>query len=228
MATSAERYVAAQNGAVRLAIRALEAFWKSADLSDPVGTARALEAFWVDLIATYGEVTATLAADRFEEATGMPATMVRPVDPERAAARARWAVGPLFNGDGDAWARLALLVDELVKQPGRSTMIRSARDHGIRFARVPAGSETCAFCLMLAGRGAVYATSSSAGQGRKFHGACDCQIEPVRDADDLERLRAQGYDPDDLNDKYLTARGKADSGSTKTILSELREQEGIH
>ena len=50
----------------------------------------------------------------------------------------------------------------------------------------------------------------------------------VRDDDDLDRLKADGYDPDDLNDKYLTARGKADSGSTKTILSELREQEGIH
>lgn len=228
MATSAERYAAAQNGAVQLAVRVLESFWKSADLSDPVGTSTALQELWAELIATYGDLTATLAADRFEELTGLAATMVRPVDPERANARAGWATAPLFTGDGDSWARLLLLVDELVKQPGRSTMIRSVRDHGIRFARVPVGSETCAFCLMLAGRGAVYATSSSAGQGRKFHGACDCRIEPVRDIDDLARLKADGYDPDDLNDKYLTARGKADSGSTKTILSELREQEGIH
>ena len=220
-------YTKAQTGAVRLAMRDLERVWRSLDLSDPYAAARALERVWAELIGLYGEVTATLAADRFEDLTGLPAVMVRPVDPERAEARMRWAVGPLFDGDGDAWARLALLVDELVKQPGRSTMIRSAREHGIRYARVPVG-DTCAFCLMLASRGAVYASAASAGDGRKFHGDCDCDVQPVKTDSDLDRLRSEGYDPDALREQYLDARKAAGSGSTKAVLATLREQAGTN
>ena len=216
-------YTKAQNGAVALAMRDLERVWRSLDLSDPYAAARALERVWAELIGLYGEVTATLAADRFEDLTGLPAVMVRPVDPERAEARMRWAVGPLFDGDGDAWGRLVLLVDELVKQPGRSTMIRSAREHGIRYARVPVG-DTCAFCLMLASRGAVYASATSAGAGRKFHGDCSCDVQPVKTDSDLDRLRDEGYDPDALREQYLDARNAADSGATKAILATLREQ----
>ena len=219
-------YTKAQNGAVALAMRDLERVWRSLDMSDPYAAARVLEGVWAELIGLYGEVTATLAADRFEDLTGLPAVMVRPVDPERAESRMRWAVGPLFDGDGDAWARLVLLVDELVKQPGRSTMIRSAREHGIRYARVPVG-DTCAFCLMLASRGAVYATEKSAGRknsGNEFHGDCDCDVQPVKTDSDLDRLRGEGYDPDALREQYLDARKAADSGSTKAILATLREQ----
>lgn len=193
-----EQYVAAQNGAVKLALRELLAFWRTLDLSDGLGARVALEGFWPDLLARYGEITATLAADRFEEITGLPATMVRPVDADRANARMRWAVHPLFGTPGDALGRMQLLVDELVKQPGRSTSITSAARHRLRFARVPTGSETCKWCLMLASRGAVYATSARAGEGRSFHGVCDCRVEPVASPSDMERLRADGYDPSDL------------------------------
>lgn len=202
-----EQYVKAQNGAVKLALRELMAFWHSLDLSDGLGARVALESFWPQLLARYGEITATLAADRFEELTGLPATMVRPVDAERANARMRWAIDPLFGGSvADALARMRGLTDELVKQPGRSSMIRSAAQNRLRFARVPTGSDTCDWCLMLAGRGAVYATSALAGDGRKFHSDCDCRAEPVASDDDLERLRADGYDPGALYERYLATQ----------------------
>lgn len=228
---STQDYVAAQNGAVRLATRDLLAFWRLLDHEDIVGVRIALESFWPELLATYGEVTATLAADRFEDLTGLSATMVRPVDPERANARMRWAVEPLAAGaTGSAEGRLAVLLDELVKQPGRSTMIASTRDNSIRYARVPTGAETCAFCLMLASRGAVYVSERSAStkaSGGKFHGKCDCRTEPVRDDTDLERLKTEGYDPEDLYDRYMTARHVA-GGDTKDILSAMRAMEDIN
>lgn len=167
MATT-EQYVAAQNGAVRLAVRALRRFWASLDLTDGVAVREALAAFWPDLLATYGEMTATLAADRFETITGLPAVMVRPVDLERANARMRWAISPLFDREGDALARLEVLVDELVKQPGRSTMIRSARANHVAVARI-ATPGACGFCL----------EQVTAPDLSKFHGVCDCRIEPA-------------------------------------------------
>lgn len=195
MAT-AEQYVKAQNGAVKLALRDLDRFWSSLDLSDGLAVRAALEDFWPDLLAQYGDLTATLAADRFEELTGMAATLVRPVDADRANARMRWALDPLFGAEGDALARMHLLADELVKQPGRSTMFRSARSNRVRFARIPTGAETCRWCLMLASRGFVYASAQNAGEARKFHGDCNCRIA-------LESEDAGDYDPSALYAKYL-------------------------
>lgn len=216
-----DRYVRAQNGAVRLAVRDLHAFWARLDHSDPVGSREALEAFWPTLIGRYGEVAATLAADRFEEITGLDAVMVRPVDAERANGRMRWAMGQAFDGNPSAsLALLVGLVDELVKQPGRSSLVASAAEHGLAFARVPVG-KTCAFCLMLASRGFAYESRASAGERRKFHGDCDCRVA-------VEGESTPGYDADALYERYLLGREKAGSGRPKEILSAMREIEDIH
>lgn len=52
------------------------------------------------------------------------------------------------------------------------------RDKGTMFARVSTGFETCAFCLMLASRGAVYHSRKTAGEWRHFHRGCDCKVVP--------------------------------------------------
>ena len=180
---------------------------------------------WIEMLRTYGDVTATLAADRFEELTGYPPTMVRPVDPERANARLGWALDPLATGTAlQAWGRVQQVTDELVKQPGRSTMIRSSVENAIRFARVPTGAGTCAFCYTLASRGAVYTSRTTAGDMTKYHGDCDCRVEPVKSQEDLDRLEAAGYKPDELYQAYLSARESA-GASTKAILAELRAQQ---
>lgn len=211
MATAAQ-YVAAQNGAVKLALRDLWRFWGTLNLSDGVAVRRALEGFYPTLLATYGEITGAIAADRFEQLTGMTATMVRPFDEERAVARVRWAITPLFDGEGDARARMRGLTDELVKQSGRSTMIRSSREHNIRYARVPSGADTCTWCLMLASRGAVYHSADTARgsahgvvRSGKFHADCNCRVEPVRSGSDLERLSSEGYDPASLHSRWQDA-----------------------
>src|SRR5699024_3124565 len=118
---------------------------------------------------------------------------------------------------------LLLILDELVKQPYRSTLQRSAAAAGAGWARVPSGAETCSFCLMLASRGAVYESERSAGgDGHKFHGDCDCTPVLARSDADLP------YDVEALYDQYEAARNAAGSGSTKKILSELRKQQGTH
>lgn len=63
-----------------------------------------------------------------------------------------------------------------------------------RYARVPTGATTCAFCTMLASRGYVYKTEESAGGGwRIFHPHDDCMIIPSWNKQNLAH-----YNPDKL------------------------------
>lgn len=220
---------------VRMALRDLRDYLGDIADGSPAVIAAAVRDFYPDLVEKYGEATAALAADHFESATGLPATLVRAIDVDRTQADLGYALAPLFSGAGDLDGRLADLLDKLVKQAGRSTMFASVGDNGVRYVRVPWG-DTCAFCLMLASRGDKYHTRDTAGGDEfhgtefdRFHGYCDCSIEPVRFDEDLEALKqAAGYDPDELYDRYLAARKEAGSGDTKEILSALREREGIN
>ena len=75
------------------------------------------------------------------------------------------------------------------------------RDKGAMFARVPTGAETCAFCIMLASRGAVYHSRKTAGEWRHFHRNCDCKVVPSFDPDPDAEL-VQGVKPRELYGKW--------------------------
>ena len=212
-----------------LSVRAkadLARLWPQLPTGDIVALRTALEVVWPELIASYGELSAAVAADVFEswaEEIGLrpKVEIVRPVDPPRANARMRWAIGL-----ADPMGSLRVILDELVKQPARSTIQRSAGASGGLWARVPTGAETCAFCRMLASRGAVYESKASAStsKGRKFHGDCDCTPVLVASPDDYPA----GYNPDALYESYQAARSAADSGSPSKILAQMRSQDDIH
>ena len=193
------------------------------DVGDLAAVRAALDSRWPELIAAYAEVGSALAADMVElwamDAGLRPRTVdVAPVDPVRANARMGWAIGT-----GTQLGSLAVVLDELVKQPARSLIQKSAVASGGAWARVPAGRETCKWCLMLGSRGAVYSAADRAGaEGRKFHGDCDCQIVLVRDESDYP----DGYDPGALMDRYLSAAAGAGSGRPKEVLAAWREAEG--
>ena len=75
------------------------------------------------------------------------------------------------------------------------------RDKGAMFARVPTGTETCTFCLMLASRGAVYHSRKTAGEWRHFHRGCDCKVVPSFEGDPEAEL-VQGVKPRELYERY--------------------------
>lgn len=195
------------------------------DPGDLAAVRAALNGRWPEIVGAYAEVGTALAGDLVEvwamDARLRPKVVkVDPVDVERANARMGWAIGT----DSQLGA-LTVLLDELVKQPARSLIQKSAVASGGAWARVPAGRETCKWCLMLGSRGAVYTTEGRAGRdGRRFHGDCDCQIVLVRD----ERDYPEGYAPDALMERYLTARDAAGSGRPSAILSAWRAAEGGH
>ena len=185
----------------RLARRELDAFWATLDKSRMVEGRRALEEFFPILVEQYGNVASIVAADWYEDVYQEYSTLVNAdVNADRVNARMRWAITEAFGGDPDqALATLGLVTDELVKQFGRDTVMSSAGSNGRAFARVPTGAETCDFCLMLASRGFVYKTSSSAGELAKFHGDCDCAIVAE------DGVIPDDYDPDELYDRYMNS-----------------------
>lgn len=140
--------------------------WSRLDPTDWAATRRVLEDFWPDLIGHYGDMATALAADQVA-LDGTTPQSVRGVDPARANARMRWAIGV-----PDQLGSMLVILDELVKQPYRSTVQRSAGAAGTGWARVPSGAETCEWCLMLSSRGFVYESANAAGEGRKYHGEC--------------------------------------------------------
>lgn len=193
--------------------RDLVALFSRLDLSNPAAARDALlEA--VPLISDrYGQAAATLACDWYEmlrRDAGLPDSFrARPADTypsEAVAARVRSAAGHLFDGDlRDALDSLATSLDKYVKQPARDTVTsNAARDKAWSpgVARVPMGSDPCDFCLMLASRGAVYASEDTAGKTKKYHGNCNCVPTLIKSPRDYPA----GYDPDALYEDYLARR----------------------
>ena len=90
---------------------------------------------------------------------------------------------------------------------GNRTTTHNAIRNGLRYARAP-GGKSCAFCLMLASRGFVYHSKTSAGDGgRRYHVHWHCRI--VAGGKDIH---VEGYEPEEilkaLDDK-LTIAGLA-------------------
>lgn len=74
---------------------------------------------------------------------------------------------------------LDLIADHVITESchhGNRTTTHNAIRNGLRYARVSSG-KSCAFCLMLASRGFVYHSRTSAGEGgRHYHVHCHCRI----------------------------------------------------
>lgn len=92
-----------------------------------------------------------------------------------------------------------------------------------RWARIPRGAKTCAFCMMLSSRGFVYHSDESAGAGMNiYHAHCDCQIVPQWGE---QEARINGWDPERYKEIYLQAKSSAGKGSNyKTVLSYMRRE----
>lgn len=140
------------------------------------------------------------------------------VESGRSAAATEGAVRALVKSVADTGAterfgrELAGRVDyEIKKAAGDCVIANGSRDSlKPRFARVPSGAETCAFCIMLASRGFVYSTDRSAGSRGHYHANCDCRIVPSFDsyhAGPSRRFSAsttvEGYDLDGLYRRYV-------------------------
>ena len=204
---------------VRLAQRDLRKFFALLDLTQPAVVRDALLDFLPQLAATYGDIAAVAAAEWYENLRGKVAglppyetVLSSGVKREAIVETARWAAGGLWGDDpGQVRCVLEGCVQAWVKYSGRDTVARNVEFDPAkpRYARVPRGSRTCAWCAMLASRGFVYRTKETAGfvEGT-FHNDCDCEIVPSFEA---KSAHITGYDPDALYAQYKAAQAQVDA-----------------
>lgn len=154
------------NNIVAIARAEAEEFWHGVDKSDPAYVRGEMIEFMQDLNLVYGDVAASVAADYFED---LRSTSLSAEGTYQAVASGSVPVDQVAGSTGwalstaDPLASLVGVADRLIKQVARDTVVDNvARDRAARYVRVPRGPETCAFCLMLASRGAVYSSGEVA------------------------------------------------------------------
>ena len=188
------------------------------------------------VIQRYDEAAATLAAKWYdkqahESHAKLPSAVTATVyDPKRVDETARYQAGKLVKGDLRGFARYCgeLGRNDVLRSLNETVLQNAARDgkRGVRFARVPTGAETCPFCLMLAGRGAVYHTRKTAGEFRHFHRRCDCKVVPGFE-DDPDAEIVKGFSPAGLRDRIgrieqATGMSFSDSGDSSELGKYIR------
>lgn len=213
-----EQFRSANAGLSKLVQDELAGFFGTLDLAKPEAVRDALLEFMPLLVSEYGSVAESLALDYYDElraasgasgvfraavgAPGVPAAAVE--------SKVRYLAGQLWTPDpASMLGGLLTAADKYVKQPGRDTVTYNAKREGVAWARVPTGAKTCAFCLVLASRDAVFHSKQSAGdrrgtgKGDAFHGDCDCQVVRISKASDYPK----SYLPDNYYDMYTSAAG---------------------
>lgn len=221
-----DRLNAAQRRLVELARRDLTSFFASLDLTRPEAARNALLEIVPILAREYGNIASIAAAEWYEDirpgawnartTEGFPRAGI-----EQGT---RFHAGALFDADPEQTLRgLSGAMQRYVGCSTRETIARNVQLDPLRprFARVPSGAQTCAWCGILASRGFVYVSRETAGilEGH-FHDDCDCQI--VAEFDSGPAF-IEGYDPDRLYDRYLTAREQTGAVTDKEIAAAMRE-----
>lgn len=216
MAVSAAERQYLLNQVRRLAQSDLDQLWRQADqLADTDFFTFVVQAF-PDVVDPYHQAAGQLAADWFEQSlpeSSYVAEIVEPLPSEKLLASAQWALG----GDGQVGlARLQGTLQRAVFDGARDTTLLNVRATRSGWARY-ASANACAFCRLLATRGAAYRSENTA--ATEVHDHCSCI--PVEDRDN-------SYEPPDYvsawQEEYVAARDAAGSGDPKEILAAWRQQ----
>lgn len=171
-----------------------------------------------DSLYAFGDQASSLALDLFDEiaeAYGIEAdTSIEDViDPQAMDSKVRYFARNLVDGDVGAFRRdIRDLTKYYVKRCAFENMERNCHRNDLRYARVPSGRETCAFCFMLSSRGFVYRSEQTAGHAHAYHENCDCVIVPGFKGLPADR-QVEGYEPDGMLDRWHECQATAGSDS---------------
>lgn len=163
------------------------------------------------VIQRYDDAAGSLAAEWYDKQAAdnhvkLPAAITAAVyNPDTVDETARYQAKKLAEGDLRGFSKYCgeLGRNDVLRSLNETIIANVGRDRkvGVRFARVPAGAETCTFCIMLASRGAVYHTRKTAGEFRHFHRRCDCKVVPGFE-DDPDAELVEGVRPKELRDLH--------------------------
>lgn len=197
---------------------------------------RELRRTYAALVDTYGDAVAAKAAEVFEAMR--PSSLGRFTAELAAKINDKEIIEAISSARKDPTRRITFgeasgALQAAIVGQGRKTMAKNInrdRKNGVRWARVPSGPVTCAFCTVLASRGWVYASEEKAGtRGNAYHAHCDCKIVPSWGA---KNARIAGYDPDRLYAEYQGARDSLTSrlppGSKIELNDIVAEMRGMY
>jgi hypothetical protein len=201
-----QSYQASVDDVSTLTIAELLRFWRGLDVADAVPSAVAVREFLPELVDAYAPLSAEVAASFYDDtraAANAPGSFLADLAPARSVDKLQrmisWAVAPLFRVDPKTelaapdpvlgLSRLSSGTQLEIADSARDTIdlnIEADQDLGHpRFAR-HASANACAFCALMATRGAVFRTAESAGSGHKYHAHCHCVAYPVFPGEDDE------------------------------------------
>lgn len=189
-------YQAAIDDITTLTTAELVAFWRLLDTDNAVRVAADMRDFVPDLVDSYAPLSAEVAATFYDDTRA--ASTARPGFFASIFTRSNpklqdmisWGVAPLFRKDANtgvtapvpdlALSRLSAGTQLEVADAARETIERNTDDDPeiARFAR-HANANACAFCALMATRGAVYRAAETAGNGNKYHSNCRCVAFPI-------------------------------------------------
>lgn len=165
------------------------------------------------LVTKYGEGSAELAAQMYDDLAEAEGVTVSPAEPAQPPSMAE--VAKAIYRTLDSPPLMAGATSRLVKQTGADTILKNALRDGAEFAWIPGGLG-CAFCLTLASRGWQKASKKAIknGHAQHIHAHCKCNYA-IRFS---SKTNVAGYDPD----KYLRMYEGAEGNTTSEKINSMR------
>ena len=183
------------------------------------------------IMPTYTGMAAQASADFYDAARELAlgerlgAVAISDYDPRKTEGAVRGFVRFVLRDDVQTFNDQVLQrIDYEMKRSANLSVVENGRrdPKRVRYARVPTGAETCDFCLMLASRGFVYQSESTASASH-VHSHCDCRITPGWDG-----MEVEGYDPQAIYDRWQDAiDGKARERAERKGTTESEERAAI-
>ena len=215
--------------------------WDGLGAIDPVRKRDYLLDMLQGLVNTYGPIAAVLAAEFFADTVLLKPKVSTQDRTDAVKGSTRAVIGGLWTGqETKARDRLVSSITRHVRQFGRSTILDSVGMSGghVRYARIlsyASNKGPCAWCRMLASRGAVYWSEVTAGGFDDWHEECSCDAVAVRSPDDFPS-GVPGYDdivvhedtgawmPREIFKEYESVHAYLDTD--KQVAAKLREKYG--
>lgn len=202
-----DSYTASLNGLSSSARRILSARLANIRYDNIADLREQVLAVMEPLYAASSDAAAAMAAElydsvrEYEVGSSFGAQAISRRDPKATEGAVRALIQTVVDGKPfeQFLAQLADRTDfEVKRAAGECVKANAARDPlKPKWARIPAGSETCGFCLMLASRGFVYASDKVAGSDGHYHPNCDCRTIPGFDG-----MTVEGYEPGALYERW--------------------------
>jgi hypothetical protein len=249
-----------------VAFAQLKALLLSLDNPNPIVFRDALLATYPELLAPFTTAASLVAASWYSTLranagiTGTFAPVLAPPPPtDQLDAGVRYSLTPLFQPEkfigSDILTLLAGFTQRMIADAGRDTISGSATQDPTRvgYQRVPRAG-ACAFCSLLASRGAVYRSAESAGGvvgrgvdasetagkvggqgkgvnprgsqaiGSKYHNHCRCVVAPKFPGADNDYLNYVEQHFEEIHAKALKEIGS--DGTLEGVTAAIRELTG--